>query len=59
MLVKFSEANYSKQPIDPLFDGLHRRTYQYVHRCIRKTPWSTFSKIQITLFSCQTIERTL
>ena len=31
-----SYANYSKQGIDPVFDGLRQRTDQYVHRCIRK-----------------------
>ena len=42
-----SQTNYSKQRINPLFDGLRRRTYQYVHRRIRKHDGVLFKKFKL------------
>ena len=42
-----SQAHYSKQRIDPLFDGLDRRTYQYVRRRIRKYDRVLFKKFKL------------
>ena len=39
-----SWANYSKQHINLVFNGLHQRTYQYVHRCIRENTMEYFLK---------------
>ena len=39
-----SWANYSKQHINLVFNGLHQRTYQYVHRCIRENTMEYFFK---------------
>ena len=36
-----------KKRIDPLFDGVRRRTYQYVHRRIRKHDGVVFKKFKL------------